>query len=58
MMTETQKLSIIASGKEYFREIIIPNHLNGLKKLQLKSFNINSFFFFIISLYPISDSGT
>lgn len=43
MMTESQKLSIIASGKEYFREIIIPNHLSGLKKLNLKSFNINPF---------------
>ena len=42
-MTESQKLSIIASGKEYFREIIIPNHLSGLKKLNLKSFNINPF---------------
>lgn len=42
-MTESQKRSIIASGKEYFREIIIPNHLAGLKKLNLKSFNINPF---------------
>ncbi len=43
MMTERQKLSIIASGKEYFREIIIPNHLTGLAKLHLKSFKINPF---------------
>ena len=42
-MTEEQKLQIIEKGKEYFRSIIIPNHLSGLKKLNLKSFNINPF---------------
>lgn len=42
-MTEEQKENIIASGKEYFRTILIPNHLNNLKKLTLKSFNINPF---------------
>lgn len=42
-MTEEQKLSIIESGKEYFREIIIPNHLKGLEKLRLKDFSINPF---------------
>lgn len=42
-MTEEQKESIIASGKEYFRTILIPNHLNNLKKLTLSSFNINPF---------------
>ncbi|MBR3568088.1 MAG: restriction endonuclease [Salinivirgaceae bacterium] len=42
-MTEEQKLQIIEKGKEYFRSIIIPNHLSGLKKLNLKSFNVNPF---------------
>ena len=42
-MTEEQKNSIIESGKQYFREIIIPNHLKGLKKLKLKDFKINPF---------------
>ena len=42
-MTEEQKQSIIASGKQYFREIIIPNHLKGLEKLKLKDFKINPF---------------
>lgn len=42
-MTEEQKKSIIESGKEYFREIIIPNHLRGLQELKLKDFNINPF---------------
>ena len=42
-MTEEQKQQIIESGKKYFREIIIPNHLKGLKELKLKYFNINPF---------------
>ncbi len=42
-MTEQQKLSIIESGKDYFREIIIPNHLKGLNALKLESFTINPF---------------
>lgn len=42
-MTEKQKISIIESGKEYFRTIIIPNHLNNLNKISLKSFNVNPF---------------
>lgn len=42
-MTEEQKQSIIASGKEYFRTILIPNHLNNLNKLTLKGFNVNPF---------------
>lgn len=42
-MTEEQKISIIESGKEYFRTILIPNHLKSLNELTLKSFNINPF---------------
>lgn len=42
-MTEEQKLSIIESGKQYFREIIIPNHVKTLKNLKLKDFKINPF---------------
>lgn len=42
-MNEQQKLDIINSGKNYFREIIIPNHIKGLKKLKLKDFTINPF---------------
>ncbi len=42
-MTEEQKLQIIESGKTYFREIIIPNHLKGLQTLKLKDFKINPF---------------
>jgi len=42
-MTEEQKLSIIESGKQYFRQIIIPNHIKRLEKLKLKDFKINPF---------------
>ena len=42
-MTKDKKDSIIESGKQYFRNIIIPNHLKGLDKLKLKDFNINPF---------------
>ena len=42
-MDERQKQSIIESGKRYFREIIIPKHLNNLQTLKLKDFTINPF---------------
>ena len=42
-MTEEQKQSIIESGKDYFRRIIIPSHLKNLKTLKLKDFNVNPF---------------
>lgn len=42
-MTEDQKNLIIESGKEYFRTILIPNHLNNLNRLKLNSFNVNPF---------------
>lgn len=42
-MTENQKEAILNSGKEYFRKIIIPNHLKNLDNLQLRKFNINPF---------------
>lgn len=42
-MTSEQKLDIIESGKDYFRTIIIPNHVRQLSKIRLKDFNINPF---------------
>lgn len=42
-MTEEQKKSIIESGKEYFRAIIIPNHIVKFERLRLRDFNINPF---------------
>ena len=44
-LTEQQKQSIIESGKDYFRSIIIPSHLKNLKMLKLKDFNVNPFMF-------------
>ncbi len=42
-MTENQKEQIIESGKDFFRTIIVPNHLKNLQKLRLKDFTINPF---------------
>ena len=42
-MTNKEKTSIIQSGKEYFRQIIIPAHLKGLEGLRLKDFDVNPF---------------
>ena len=50
-MTEKQKKSIIANGKEYFRKIIIPAHLKGLEKLRLKDFNANPFLINYLSAF-------
>lgn len=54
-MTEEDKLSIIESGKEFFRSIIIPNHLNGLKKLKLKDFAINPFLINYLAAFLCGD---
>lgn len=42
-MTSEQKNAIIESGKNYFRTIIIPNHIRQLNKLHLRDFNVNPF---------------
>ena len=42
-MTNKEKTSIVQSGKEYFRQIIIPAHLKGLEGLRLKDFDVNPF---------------
>lgn len=42
-MKKVQKQAIIRSGKEYFRRVIVPNHLRNLEKLSLSSFNFNPF---------------
>ena len=42
-MTEEQKLDIVASGKRYFREAIIPKHIGNLQRLKLKDFDVNPF---------------
>lgn len=55
-MTEENKCAIIESGKQYFREIIIPNHLKGLKKLKLKDFNINPFLINYLAAFLCGDT--
>jgi hypothetical protein len=42
-MNEKQKRLIIESGKDYFRRIIIPKHIQKLKELTLRDFDINPF---------------
>lgn len=42
-MELSKKEAIIESGKNYFRSIIIPNHVKQLKKLRLQDFNVNPF---------------
>ena len=56
-MTEEQKTSIIESGKDYFRTIIIPNHLAGLQRLRLKDFNINPFIINYLSAFLCGDTS-
>lgn len=56
-MTERQKNEIIESGKEYFRTIIIPNHLNNLNKLRLSSFNINPFLVNYLAAFLCGDTS-
>ncbi len=55
-MTEEQKKSIIESGKQYFREIIIPKHLKNLEILKLKDFNINPFLVNYLAAFLCGDT--
>ena len=55
-MTEEQKNSIIESGKQYFREIIIPKHLKNLETLKLKDFNINPFLVNYLAAFLCGDT--
>lgn len=55
-MTEQQKDEIIESGKEYFRTIIIPNHLGNLKKLKLADFNVNPFLVNYLAAFLCGDT--
>lgn len=43
MITESEKIEIIKSGKDFFRSINIPKHIENLCKINLKDFNINPF---------------
>ena len=56
VMTEQQKQDIIESGKQYFRSIIIPNHLKNLNKLHLSSFDINPFLINYLAAFLCGDT--
>lgn len=56
-MIESQKLAIIENGKDYFRKIIIPNHLKSLKKLKLKDFNVNPFLIHYLASFLCGDTS-
>lgn len=55
-MTEEQKQQIIESGKTYFRDKIIPNHLKGLQSLKLKDFKINPFLVNYLAAFLCGDT--
>lgn len=55
-MTEQQKISIIQSGKDFFRETIIPSHLKNLNKIKLKDFNINPFLVNYLAAFLCGDT--
>lgn len=55
-MNEEQKQAIIESGKQYFRTIIIPNHLKNLNKLHLSSFDINPFLINYLAAFLCGDT--
>lgn len=55
-MTEAQKMKIIQSGKEYFRQIIIPNHLEKLQSLSLNDFKINPFLVNYLAAFLCGDT--
>ncbi len=56
-MEETTKKAIIEKGKEYFRTIIIPNHLDGLNRLALKDFKINPFLINYLAAFLCGDTS-
>ena len=55
-MDESQKLAILESGKNFFRTAIIPNHINNLKKLELKNFNVNPFLINYLAAFLCGDT--
>ena len=56
IMNEEQKKSIIESGKKYFRENIIPKHIQNLQNLKLKDFNINPFLVNYLAAFLCGDT--
>ena len=57
MITEKKKKQIIESGKEYFRQIIIPGHLKNLQALKLRDFKINPFLVNYLAAFLCGDTS-
>lgn len=55
-MTDDQKQRIIESGKEFFRNNIIPNHLKNLRSIRLKDFKINPFLVNYLAAFLCGDT--
>lgn len=55
-MKEASKQAIIERGKEYFRTIIIPNHLDKFQRLGLKDFNVNPFLVNYLAAFLCGDT--
>lgn len=55
-MKEEDKLEIIEAGKQYFRTIIIPRHLDNLRKLRLSDFKINPFLVNYLAAFLCGDT--
>ncbi len=55
-MEESRKQAIISKGKEYFRNIIIPNHLSRIEKLRLSDFKINPFLVNYLAAFLCGDT--
>lgn len=51
------KEAIIVSGKDYFRTIIIPNHIKQLEKLHLRDFNVNPFLVNYLAAFLCGDTS-
>ena len=51
-----QKQQIIDSGKDYFRSIIIPNHISNVTKLNLGSFRVNPFLINYLAAFLCGDT--
>jgi hypothetical protein len=56
-MIENKKKAIIKSGKEYFRNVIIPNHISKFEKLHLKDFDANPFLINYLAAFLCGDTS-
>lgn len=57
MLSEKQKQEIIKSAKDYFKTIIIPNHLSRINNLKLSKFNVNPFLVNYLAAFLCGDTS-